>query len=194
MADWHYGFGQDGGPGPFLVFRNPGQGPDGSWQKGGVDVPTSATGQTSFHPFEITAAEAPLIGAPAGSYLMVKYTTDPDTDMDAFGGTQILTIGQGQILYPEKEQLVEQIMDTVNVGDATAAIDGQVTAFNKAVDEYNTDHGTSHPHLDVTGDLDWVNDLVADLPMVFGYRLAFFSASFGFSPTLFTKDYVEPTP
>ena len=181
-------------PGPFLIIRNPEVGPDGEWMKAGVPVPTSGTGQTTFSPFELTAVEAALVGAPAGDYLMVRYTTDPDADMDAFGGTQVFTIGQGQVGYPEKENAIVKIMDTVAVGDATAAIDSQVTAFNKAVDEYNTDHGTSHPPLDVTGDLAWVNDLVEDLPLTFGYKVAYFAASFGYSPALFTKDYQEPTP
>ena len=190
---WHYGFEN---PGPFGIIKGAAPNAEGEWEKDGTPIPTGGSGQTTYHPFEITAEESTWIGAPQGDYLMVRYETDPEGDIDTLYPwlNQVLSIGQGQVLHPEKETAIEKAMDTVAVGDATAAINGQVTAFNQAVDEYNTDHSTSHPHLDVTGDLTWVNDLIKDLPSVFGYRVAYFSASFGYSPALFTRDYQAPTP
>ncbi len=188
---WNYGLTN---PGPFGVVRAPEQGPDGQWQKNGIDVPTSQTGQTTFNAFPITTEEAALIGIPADDYLMIGYKTDPagDIDNDYPWLNQAYSIGQGQIVYPQHANLIESIMETVNVADATATITAQVTAFNREVAEYNTAHGTSHPPLDVTGDVSWVDDEVEDLPAVFGYKIAYFAAGFGYSPKVFTRDYTAP--
>ncbi|MCP4336379.1 MAG: hypothetical protein GY679_00840, partial [Mycoplasma sp.] len=184
---WHYDLTN---PGPFAVIRSPELGPDGQWQKNGVDVPLSRTGQTTFHRFPVTAAEGASIGIPADDYLMVGYETDP---LDEYPWlNQAFSIGQGQDVYPQHANLIDQIMDTVNVASAAATINAQVATFNNHVAEFNADHGTSHPPLDVTGDISWVDAEVADLPPVFGYKIAYFAAGFGYSPKVFTRDYVAP--
>jgi hypothetical protein len=190
-AGWVYGLAN---PGPFAIVKGPTVGPEGQWQKSGVDVPSGQTGQTTFNHFPITTAEGVTLGVPADDYLLVRYTSDPAGDIDALYPwlKSVWTIGQGQVIYPEKETAVEKIMDTVGVGDAKSTLEQNVTAFNSAVDEYNTTHATSHPHLDVTGDVSWVDDDVADLPNEFGYKVAYFAAGFGYEPSIFTRDYTAP--
>ncbi len=177
-------------PGPFAVIRSPELGPDGQWQKNGVDVPLSRTGQTTFHRFPVTAAEGASIGIPADDYLMVGYETDPLAEYSWLN--QAFSIGQGQIVYPQHANLIDQIMETVDVASAAATINAHVATFNNHVAEFNTAHGTSHPPLDVTGDISWVDAEVADLPAVFGYKIAYFAAGFGYSPKVFTRDYRTP--
>ncbi len=187
---WTYGLTS---PGPFAIVRNPDSTEDG-WEKNGTPIPTSQTGQTTFNLFPISTAEAATLGVPADDYLFIQYTDDPAGDLDVLYPwlRQMFSVGQGQVIYPEKETAIEKIMDSVNVADATAILTQNVTTYNNAVDEYNVTHATAHPHLDVTGDVSWVDDDVADLPDEFGYKVAYVAAGFGYAPGLFTRDYEAP--